>query len=334
MQKIFLTGANGFLGNNLARELVKRKFTVNALIQEGTDPSILDGVEVVRYHGDLLKPDTMLEGLAGCDYVIHTAGATSINPSRDSLVKRVNIEGTSNILKLLTEHPVKRFIHVGTANTFGFGTKEDPGDETRPYKCEGYGLDYMDSKLEAHRLVMSFFQKHNIPVIVVNPTFMLGPRDPGPSSNEMIRQIAEGRIPGYTKGGRNFIYVGDVCVAIANALTMGRPGESYILGNANLSYKEAFSLISDTMGVKAPGIPIPGFLFCSLGRLLSVIAGIVPGFKPKFTLPIAKIACDEQYFTPKKAIDELLLPQTPIRQAITESYTWLRTHGKINNTKR
>ena len=334
MQKVFLTGANGFLGNNIARELVRRKFIVHALIQEGTDPGILGDLDVVRFYGNLLKPYSLLSGLTGCDYVIHNAGSTSINPARNSIVKTVNIDGTRNLLNLLIDHPVKRIIHVGTANTFGFGTKEHPGDETMPYKGARYKLDYMDSKMEAQKLVLSYYQQYHLPVLIVNPTFMVGPNDPGPTSNEMIRQIAEGRLPGYTRGGRCFVYVGDVSIAIVNALTMGRLGESYILGNANLTYKEAFRLMSDTIGVKAPEIPVPGLLAITVGAFLSGLSRIIPGFRPRFTLAIAKVSCDEQYFSAQKAISELALPQTPMDRAIRESYHWLLDNGKISLGKK
>jgi dihydroflavonol-4-reductase len=334
MHKVFLTGANGFLGNNIARELIKRKYIVHALIQEGTDPGILQGLDVILFNGDLLKPHSLISGLNGCDYVIHTAGITTINPARNSKIKEVNIEGTRNILNLLIEHPVKRIVHVGTANTFGFGTKDHPGNETMPYKGAQYQLDYMDSKMEAQKLVLSYFQEYHLPVLIVNPTFMVGPNDPGPSSNEMIRQIAEEGLPGYTHGGRNYIYVGDACTAIVNALTMGRSGECYILGNENLSYKEAFTLMSETIGSKPPKILIPGFLAIMVGALLSGLAGILPGFKPKITLPIAKISCDEQYFSAVKAVRELDLPQTPIRKAIRESYEWLLSNGMISIKKK
>lgn len=331
MEKVFMTGANGFLGNNIARELIRRKYVVHALIQEGTDPGILKDLDVMLFYGDLLKPDTLVRGLTGCDYVIHTAGSTTINPARAPIISKVNIEGTRNILDLLVSHPVKKMIHIGTANTFGFGSLDQPGNETIPYMGARYRLDYMDSKLEAHQLVLTYFKEHNLPAVIVNPTFMLGPNDPGPTSNEMIKQVAERRLPGYTRGGRNFIYVGDACVAIANALTMGRPGESYILGNENLPYKEAFRLMADTIGVRPPGIPVPGLPFKVLGAIMSGIARIFPGFHPKFTLPIAKISCDEQYFSARKAIGELSLPQTPISIAIKESYDWLLSNGKISS---
>ncbi len=334
MQKVFLTGANGFLGNNIARELIRRNYLVHALIQEGTNPGILDDLDVVRFSGDLLKPKTLVNGLNGCDYVIHTAGSTSINPARNPMVSTVNIEGTRNILNLVVKNPVKRLIHIGTANTFGFGNREKPGNETLPYKGARYKLDYMDSKLEAHKLVMSYFKQYQLPVLVVNPTFMLGPNDPGPTSNEMVKQVAERSLPGYTKGGRNFVYVGDVCVAVVNALTRGRSGESYIVGNANLNYQQAFRIMSETIGVKPPAFAVPSFLIKTLGALSSGLAEIIPGFKPKFTLPIAKISCDEQYFSAQKAIKELGLPQTPIEQAIKESYEWLLASGKIRVPKK
>ena len=266
MEKVLVTGGDGMLGSNLVRELLNRNYKVSVMIQSGRETGTLDGLEVDKLEGDLLDVVSTSGCVAGHDYVIHVAASTSIWPARSEIVNKVNIEGTRHMLNAALEHKVKRFIHVGTANTFGFGTKENPGHENNPYTAGKYGLDYTDSKYKAHQVVMEYVQK-GLDALVVNPTFMMGPYDSAPSSGAMIVALYKGNVPGYSPGGRNYICVKDVAVAISNALSIGSVGESYILGNENLSYKEAFGKIANVIGKKAPRTFMPKFVILSYGAV-------------------------------------------------------------------
>ena len=155
----------------------------------------------------------------------------------------MNIEGTENVIQAIKDNNVKRLVYVGTANSFGNGSSlDDLGDETNEYTAHKYGLD-LDSKKKAQDLLLDAVKKDGLPAIIVNPTFMIGPYDSKPSSGTMVLAIYNGKVPGYTRGGKNYIAVKDTAVAIANGITMGRIGECYILGNENLSYKDAFEKI-------------------------------------------------------------------------------------------
>jgi len=109
-----------------------------------------------------------------------------------------NITGTQNICNSVSKLGLKKMVHVGTANTFGFGTSENPGNEEKPLTSAGYGLDYIDSKHEVHHWILDQIQEIQLPATIVNPTFMLGPHDSKPSSGEMVRNFYLGNIPGFT----------------------------------------------------------------------------------------------------------------------------------------
>jgi dihydroflavonol-4-reductase len=117
---------------------------------------------------------------------------------------------------------------------------------------------------------------------------------------------------------------------MANAITMGRVGECYILGNVNLSYKEAFDLIARTIGVKAPSIGLPNMIVKLYGSLTSFFAGIFK-FQPAVTKELAVISCDKHYYSPEKARKELLLPQTPLDTAIKECFDWFKENGYLEH---
>ncbi len=325
--KILVTGADGLLGSNLVRELLDRRHEISVLIQKGRKATTLDSLPLTRIEGDLLDIESIREALSGNEYIIHAAASTSIVPSRNEIVRKVNIEGTRNILTVCKEQKIKRMVYVSTANSFGFGSKVKPGVEGNPYLGSRYGLDYMDSKKEAHDLVMQE-AKTGLPVVVVNPTFMIGPYDSTPSSGAMIIAVAKNKLPGYAPGGRNYIFVKDAAVGIANALTMGRIGACYIIGNENMNYKEAFGKIAAVVKTKAPGVAMPKWVILLYGFLNEVVSKLT-GKAPTVSLPMAKISCDDHYFSADKAVKELKLPQTSLDIAIEDAYLWLKDNGYI-----
>ncbi|MEM9918981.1 MAG: NAD-dependent epimerase/dehydratase family protein [Bacteroidota bacterium] len=324
--KVLVTGADGLLGSNLVRELLQRQTRVKAFVLPNSPSKTLANLDIERFEGNLLNAEDLIKAIHDCDAVIHAAANTNIWPDRSEMVRRVNIDGTRNLVEAAIQAKVKRMVYVGTANTFGFGSKESPGDETRPYRSARYGLDYMDSKRAAQQLILKAVQERELPALVVNPTFMLGPYDSKPSAGAMVVAIHQGKVPGYTSGGRNYIYVKDVAIAICNALSMGRIGECYIAGHQNLNYKEAFGKIAQIVGAKAPAIPIPSFASLLYGAIGS-FGSKLTGKPPTVSLAMARISTDEHYFSARKAIDELQLPQTPIEQAIRESFEWMRANG-------
>jgi len=157
---------------------------------------------------------------------------------------------------------------------------------------------------------------------------MIGPYDSRPSSGAMILAIHHGKIPGYTQGGKNYVAVKDVAFAMANAIEMGRIGECYILGNANLSYREAFDKIAKAIGGKVPTFGLPDFIIKWYGGLNSFFARIF-GYYPGLTRELAIISCDNHFYSSQKAIDELQMPQTPIETAVKECFEWFQQHGYL-----
>jgi len=328
MQKILVTGADGFLGSNLVRELLQRSYSIRAFVQKGRQQKTLAGLDIECLTGDILNEEDIFNAMEGCDAVIHTAASTSVWPSRSSIVNSVNINGTANVITAALHYKVSRLIYVGSANSFSFGSKQQPGVEDTPYKSEKYGLDYMDSKYKAQQLILKEVKESGLNAVIVNPTFMLGPYDSNPSSGAIVLAIFNQKIPGYSIGGRNYICVKDTAAAIANALTMGRIGECYILGNQNLSYKEAFTRIAQIIGVPAPRFLLPSVFVKTYGIMGSVISKI-GGRSPTVSYSMARIGCDEHYFSPAKAVAELGLSQTPIEVGIKECFEWLKENGYI-----
>ncbi len=326
---VLITGANGFLGRHLVAELRRRGQPVRALLRPGTLPPFDATDAGITYQfTDLTAPATLAGAAEGCAAIIHAAALASVNPARDPAIWATNLAGTAAVLREARRADVGRLVYVGTANVFGFGTKEKPGDETRPYAGRCYGLDYMDSKRAATDLVLRAASQQRIPAVLVHPTFMLGPDDAKPTSNALLLELYHGRLPGYPSGGKNYVHVRDVATATVNALAMGRVGESYILGNENLSYREAFARLVRVLGVAAPRWPIPTGLAVAYGRF-SELLGSWRGRPARLNAAMAAVANDGHYFSAAKARAELALPQTSIDQAAAEALAWFQANNYV-----
>ncbi len=327
-EKVLLTGPDGILGNNLIPLLLRKGYKVRALVQNGRNPALTaeKGAEIVS--GDILNPEEVISAAQGCDFLIHAAANTNVWPPRDKMVCEVNVTGTKNIIEAVKKCGIKKLIHVGTANSFCPGTKENPGDETGTYAGNQYHLDYMDSKFLAHQLILREIAENQLRAVIVNPTFMIGPFDYKPSSGQLIISVCKGKVPGYTRGGRNYVYVGDVARAIVNALEKGRIGECYILGHENLNYQEFFGIIAKITQKKPPSFRFSSPVTLTYGRINSLL-GTLFKTNPGLSYPLAKISLDEHYYSSKKAVEELDLPQTPVSEAVRIAYEWLKDNGYI-----
>ncbi|MCB0568879.1 MAG: NAD-dependent epimerase/dehydratase family protein [Phaeodactylibacter sp.] len=324
--KIFITGADGMLGSHIVREVLERGHEAKAFLLPGSPSKALDGLDVGRFYGNILNPEEVNDAMEGCDAVIHAAADTNVWPSRSEKTRAINIDGTKNLVSAARAWKAKRFVHVGSGSSFGIGPKDKPGDESSPFTGHRYGLDYVDSKYDGQQFVLQAYRETGFPAIVVAPTFMFGPHDSKPGSGAMIIAAYQGKLPAVAPGGKNFVHVKDVAVAATNALTMGRLGECYIAGHQNLSYSEITAIIADELKSVAPRLQAPAALLKAVG-LAGSFMGNVLGITPKLSYPMAVVACDGQYYSPRKAVAELGMPQTDIRVAIREAFDWFRSNG-------
>ncbi len=328
--KIFITGADGILGNNLVRILLDSKRDIKIFIETGKKARYLEGLDIEKSWGSILNYEELKDAMNGCDVVIHAAAKTDTWPTRHESYWKINVEGTKNVIKAVKELGISKLIHIGTANSFGTGDDTRFGNENKPYTAGKYRLDYIGTKYAAQIEVLKAVEEDDLNAVVMNPTFMIGPYDSKPSSGTMILAVYQGKIPGSPAGGRNFVYVGDVAQAIVEAIEKGEKGQCYILGHENLTYKEAFGKMAEALGVKAPKLNMPRWLTLAYGGIMSVSAAIFR-FKPSVSYPMALISTEKHYYSSDKAVKELGMPQTPISDALSEAVKWFRDNNYIKN---
>lgn len=316
------------LGSHICRALLQQGYAVKAMCLKGAPTATINTLPIEVVFGDILDREFLLEAMKGCDYVIHVAAMTNVWPRRFPFLRRVNIEGTKNVVEVAEVLKIKRMVHVGSASSFNHGSMAQPGNENSLYQGWQHGMDYLDSKYEAQEMLV---KKHNdaaFPVIIINPTFMIGAFDSGPSSGQLLINLYKGKLPGYTEGGKNFVCTKDVASAAVSALEHGKLGECYIAGNQNLSYKDFFSKASEVMHKPFKLKRMPMFLVLLVG-ILSSIAAKISGKKPKISYSIAKFSGLQQYFSAQKAHVELQMPHTPLEIGIQEALDWFKENGYI-----
>ncbi len=236
--RVHVTGASGFVGGHVARELRER------------------GAEVRDDRVELLDPPALERAFAGCDAVIHVAALYSYNAD-PAVMERVNVEGTRNVLRACVRAGVKRLVHTSTAGTCGPVRGRPATEEDAP---PGWELEvpYKRTKLEAERLVLAAAEG-GLDAVVVNPTTPVGDGDAKPTpTGRMIEGVATGRLRGYAATtGLNLVDVRDVAIGHALALERGVVGERYLLGGTDLPLGELFAAVADLAGRPRPNVRVP-----------------------------------------------------------------------------
>jgi dihydroflavonol-4-reductase len=328
VMKILVTGANGLLGANVVRELESRGKEVRVLVRPTAGLNALLGTDAEVVYGDILDRQSLDRAMKGCDSVVHSAANTSQWPVNYSFYEPVNVRGTQNVIEICRENAISRVVYVSTANTFGPGTKEHPGTELSEFSGFRYGSGYMISKYVAQQNVLMEVEKHKTPVVVVNPTFMIGPHDAKPSSGKIILMGMNKKIQFYPDGGKNFIHVRDAAAGVCNALERGHAGACYLLANENLTYGEFYEKLNNATGQQPIKIRIPSSVLLTAGWI-----GTLTEKTGRKAAPLnhvnAKLLTIGNYYSGKKAVQELGLPQTSIETAITDAIDWFRKFSMI-----
>ncbi len=326
MTRVLVTGANSFLAGNAITGLLRRGYMVRGMLRK-TSRLMIQHSNLEHFYGNITDEKDVMEAAKGCEIIIHIAAITDQSIADYCMYEKVNIGGTRNIIKASLANKVRKVVYVSTANVFGYGTKDVPGDETRPMKPPFTGSGYAVSKAEAQQLIMKELRGSGTAVTVVNPTFMIGPYDHKISSNRIILRAAGRRILFIPPGGKNFIHVRDAAAGICNAIEHGNDGESYILANENLTYKEFYLKMSVITKQNPIFITIPKYLL-----LLAGLAGEIArsaGINTELCITNMKIISLGNYYCAGKALVFLNLPQTPTEKAIEEAISWFRNNHPV-----
>ena len=323
--KVLLTGATGFLGSEIARELVRQGHTLRVLARATSKLDGLAGVTHERVVGDLLDPASIERALEGMDAVIHAAGSTSARQRDHRMLVQVNVDGTRNLLEAAARRPGLRVVHTSTVGAVGGAPRPVLLDERAKWNLGGLGYHYLDSKRQGEELALAR-AREGMNLVVVNPGMIFGPGDVYLTSTRYVLEYLRGKNRFAVRGGLSFCDVRDVARAHVAALTQGRPGERYILAGQNLTHREALAALHQLTGLNRP-IRMPGALIMAAAGISQALARLRPHGLEDLNLGVARVAKMFLYFDVSKAKRELGYVVRPFDETLRDTLRDLVDRG-------
>jgi dihydroflavonol-4-reductase len=306
---------------------------VNVLLRAGSDVRGLRGVEVEKVAGDLGDAEALEKAMRGCDWCFHVAASYHLWLRDYRPMYAANVEGTRAVLAAAGKAGCARIVYTSTVGCIGLPRPGADGqivptDESAPVSEAQMSNHYKRSKWQAEQVALEA-ARAGLPVVILNPSAPVGPRDVKPTpTGQVIVDFLNRAMPAYLDTGLNWVHVRDVAVGHILAAEKGRVGERYILGHAqgNWTMKEAFAELEKLTGVPAPKMRIPYFVALNAAYVDETISRFT-GKPPKAPLAGVRMAKYKMFFNPAKAIRELGMPQTPPQKALADAVQWFRENG-------
>jgi dihydroflavonol-4-reductase len=316
--RTLLTGGSGFLGSHLARALAQRGDELRLLVRRDSDLTPLKGIEYERATGDITDRRAVRRATEGVERVFHVAGRTSLRAADRVAVFDANLRGARIVFEEALRAGVERLVHTSSVGAIGVARPHGTADETTPFEIGHLGLAYVNSKHEAE-LEALHLAARGLPVVIVNPTFALGPDDPSGTSMGLVRRFLLRQIPVYVNGGLNIVDVRDVAAGHLLADERGEIGERYILGGRNFTLDRLFADLTRISGVPPPELRLPAPI---------AIAGAEAAQWAR--LPIATVPDEVRSasmwwtYRSTKARQQLGFRSRPHEQTLEEAVAWQR----------
>jgi len=329
--KALVTGATGFIGSSLVRELLKDGAEVKVLVRKNSNTTNTEGLDVERAYGDIRDGESVKAALKGCDTFYQTAALYVLWAPDMRALYDINVEGTKAALNAALEQGVEKVVYTSSIAAVGYYGPDMLADEDVGFNLWDTGDHYTRSKylgeIEARKIC-----EKGLPLVIVNPAGVIGVRDIKPTpTGKVILDVINKKMPAYMDGGVNLVDVEDVARGHILAAQKGRIGERYILGNANMTVRDYFALVGEVSGVTSPRLKAPYSVAIGMAYLSQFVANITRK-PPVMTPPGVRMAKRYAYFDSSKAVNELSFPQTPVGTTIEKAVNWFRENGYVKRT--
>lgn len=329
MGKIFLTGASGFIGANLALKLLLDGHEVYALVRKTMDSIDKNIVPVV---GDILMPGTFAPAVKRCDTVFHCAAHISFSKRDFEQAYRVNAEGTRNVMEAAIQGGVKKVVHLSACAVLGFSkNKTTVLDETANPLINKANV-YAYTKKLAEEEVLKYVAR-GLNASIANIATVYGPGDYKLNSGSIIRQIYEGKMSMIPPGGTSYVSVDDLVEGLLLLADKGKAGERYIFCTENLEYADLACRIARTLEVQSPRFVLPRISYYPVllaAKILETLSGLKKSRVNLMTGQIVKETYHYKYFTSHKAQRELgWRPSQRLEDAVQKAFAFYKEQGLI-----
>ena len=328
-ETILVTGATGHIGNVLVRKLVAMGAQVRALILPGEDTHALQGLPIEQTSGDVLNMDSLWESFRGVRGVFHLAGLISILPGENKLVRRVNVQGTLNVLQAAMQSGVERLVYTSSIHALARIPHGTTVDEHVPYDADNpYGA-YDQSKAQA-TLEVQKAARAGLNAVIACPTGVIGPYDFRSSlMGDVIRSAALRRLTPYVDGAYDFVDVRDVADGLIAASEKGRSGSSYILSGQRSSVRYLLETVHEITGKGFLRFKVPLPLAEFAARFTPWYYGISHS-SPRFTPYSLEVLQSNSFISHQKASEELGYQPRPLYESIRDAIQWFFEHKQTH----
>ena len=325
MKPTLVTGATGFLGWHVTRQLLDRGDSVRVLVRDPKRLRELDGVEAVR--GDLRDAESLSKAVQGCALVFHVAADYRLWSRDPNELYRSNVQGTRNVLNEARRAGVERVVYTSTVGCIGVPEK-GVGNENNPVSLDDMVGTYKRSKFLAEKVALEF-AANGFPVVIVNPTAPIGDHDfkPTPTGRIVVDYLRR-RMPAFMDTGLNVVDARDTAHGHLLACERGKAGERYILGCENMTLRQIFAVLERISGVKAPTVEIP-YAAALLAGYFSTAWARVSGSEPRAPLEGVRMAKKKMFVTHEKARRELGFDPGPAEDALKRAAGWFQANGYV-----
>ena len=325
----FLTGASGFVGSAVARQLLSEGLAVRALVRRGSSRANVAALDIELVEGDIRDADLLRRTMRGARYLFHVAADYRLWAPDPSEILETNVDGTRAAMAAALETGVERVVYTSSVATLRLSEDGAPADETTPLDAvEAIGV-CKRSKVLAERLVERMVADAKLPAVIVNPSTPVGPRDIRPTpTGRIVVEAASGRMPAFVDTGLNLAHVDDVAAGHIAALRHGRVGERYILGGENMTLGHMLTEIARLAGRGPPTMKLPPQLIYPIAYAAEALARLRER-EPFVTVDGLRMAKYKMFFTSAKAERELSYHARPASEALRDAYRWFLDAGYL-----
>ena len=325
--KCFLTGATGFLGSHVARQLLSQGAELRLLVRPTSRLDNISDLPAERVVGDLRDLESLKTGMSGCEFVFHVAADYRLWSRNSQELYDSNVEGTRNILAAARDSGARRVVYTSSVATMGFGNNGRLTDEKTPVTLSNMIGDYKRSKFMAEQLVIAAAHAGQN-VVVVNPTTPIGERDIKPTpTGRIVVDFLRRKFPAYVDTGLNLVDVADCAQGHLLAMEKAVPGERYILGGENLTLKQILDKLAAITGLPSPKVKLPYAVAYATGVVDTVVSGKMLKREPRVTLDSVRMGRKKMFITSAKAERELGWNPGPVDGALRRAVEWFQANG-------
>jgi len=322
-----VTGATGFVGSAVLRCLAAAGHDVRVLARAGGDRRNLEGIVCTVAAGDLTDLASLRAAVAGCDTILHVAADYRLWVPDPATINRVNVEGSVNLFRAAAEAGATRMVYTSSVATLGLHKDGTPADEDTPSTLADMVGAYKRSKFLAEEAVRRLIDEDRLPIVIVNPSAPIGPRDIKPTpTGRILLDAAAGRMPAFVDTGLNLVHVDDVAQGHVAAWRAGKPGERYILGGEDFTLQQILQLVAEHVGRRASTIRLPHWSVYPLAVGAEALAKLTKR-EPRVTLDGVRMSTKHMYFSSRKAQRELGYRWRDPRLAIAAAVDWFKSNG-------